>query len=217
MKKLIAAFLDVRKSYCQSKTLLFSALSVLPGIVFTLFNAALGIIYKSVWNGTISVYYVLLTIVRGIVVYSQGRSKTTDDYKDNQTNRRIYIRTHIIMLFMDICLIAPIAYMVIGERSYEHGMIPAITMATYTTYRVAMGVINFIKSRKHENILIKALRTVNLQDSLAALLTLQNALIIACDRGMKSMMALTGWTSAGIWLTIIFFTVKSFLDVRIKK
>ena len=215
MKKLIPAFLDVRKSYCQSKTLLFSALSFLPGIVFTLFNAALGIIYKSVWNGTISVYYVLLTIVRGIVVYSQGRSKTTDDYKDNQTNRRIYIRTHIIMLFMDICPIAPIAYMVIGERSYEYGMIPAITMATYTTYRVAMGVINFIKSRKHENILIKALRTVNLQDSLAALLTLP--LIIACGRGMKSMMALTGWTSAGIWLTIIFFTVKSFLDVRIKK
>lgn len=217
MKKLIVAFLDMWKADYQFKTLFFSALSALIGIAFTIFNAILGIIYKSVWNASISVYYMLLAIVRGIVVHSQRSSKMTDNYKDNETNRKIYIRTHIIILFMDICLIAPIAYMVIGERSYEYGLIPAITMAAYTTYRVTMGVINFIKSRKQENILIKALRTVNLQDSLVALLTLQNALIIASGSGMKSMMVLTAWTSAGIWLAIIFFTVKSFLDVRIKK
>jgi hypothetical protein len=217
MKKLITYFLDMRKADYQSKTLFFSAFSALVGIGFTLFNAALGILYKSVWNGTICVYYVLLAIVRGIIVYSQRRPKTAGRVEDNETNRKVYIRTHTIMIFMDICLIVPIAYMVIGKRSYEYGMIPAIAMATYTTYRVTMSVVNFIKSRKQENILIKALRTVNLQDSLVSVLTLQNALIIATGSGMKSMMVLTGWTSAGIWLAIIIFTVKSFLDVRIKK
>ena len=118
------------------------------------------------------------------------------------------------MIFMDMCLIAPIAYMVIGERSYVYGLIPAIAMAAYTTYRITMGIINLRKSRKQENILIKELRTINLQDSLVAVLTLQNALIIANGSDMQSMLALTAWTSAGIWLMIVIFTVKSFLYVR---
>ena len=118
------------------------------------------------------------------------------------------------MIFMDMCLIAPIAYMVIGERSYVYGLIPAIAMAAYTTYRITMGIINLGKSRKQENILIKELRTVDLQDSLVAVLTLQNALIIANGSDMQAMLALTAWTSAGIWLMIVIFTVKSFLYVR---
>ena len=51
------------------------------------------------------------------------------------------------MIFMDMCLIAPIAYMVIGERSYVYGLIPAIAMAAYTTYRITMGIINLVKCK----------------------------------------------------------------------
>lgn len=99
MKKLLIVFLDMWKADYQSKTFFFSAFSALIGIGFTLFNAALGILYNSVWNGTICVYYVLLAIVRGIIVYSQRRSKTADSYKDNKTNRKVYIIAHTTMLF----------------------------------------------------------------------------------------------------------------------
>ena len=43
---------------------------------------------------------------------------------------------------------------------------------------------------------------------------LQNALIIANGSDMLSMLTLTAWISAGIWLMIVIFTVKSFLYVR---
>lgn len=202
------------KADYQFKTLATSTLSALVGLGFTVFNVVLGIVYKSVWNISISVYYVLLAIVRGIVVHSQRKVNVADNQKKQEQYKRIYFKTHILMIFMDMCLIAPIAYMVIGERSYEYGLIPAIAMAAYTTYRITMGIINLGKSRKQENILIRELRTVNLQDSLVAVLTLQNALIIANGSDMQSMLALTAWTSAGIWLMIVIFTVKSFLYVR---
>ena len=214
MKKIIMGFIDMWKADYQFKTLATSTLSALSGLGFTVFNVVLGIIYKSVWNISISVYYVLLAIVRGIVVHSQRKVSVADNQKKQEQYKRIYFKTHILMIFMDMCLIAPIAYMVIGERSYEYGLIPAIAMAAYTTYRITMGIINLGKSRKQENILIKELRTVNLQDSLVAVLTLQNALIIANGSDMQSMMTLTAWTSAGIWLMIVIFTVKSFLYVR---
>lgn len=214
MKKIILGFIDMWKADYQFKTLTTSTLSVLSSLGFTIFNVVLGIVYKSVWNISISVYYVLLTIVRGIVVHSQRNVNVADNQKKQEQYKRIYFKTHILMIFMDMCLIAPIAYMVIGERSYEYGLIPAIAMAAYTTYRITMGIINLGKSRKQENILIRELRTVNLQDSLVAVLTLQNALIIANGSDMQSMLALTAWTSAGIWLMIVIFTVKSFLYVR---
>ena len=214
MKKIIRGFIDMWKADYQFKTLATSTLSALVGLGFTVFNVVLGIVYKSVWNISISVYYVLLAIVRGIVVHSQRKVSAADNQKNQEQYKRIYFKTHILMIFMDMCLIAPIAYMVIGERSYEYGLIPAIAMAAYTTYRITMGIINLGKSRKQENILIRELRTVNLQDSLVAVLTLQNALIIANGSDMQSMLALTAWTSAGIWLMIVIFTVKSFLYVR---
>ena len=214
MKKIIMGFIDMWKADYQFKTLATATLSALVGLGFTVFNVVLGIVYKSVWNISISVYYVLLAIVRGIVVHSQIKVNVADNQKKQEQYKRIYFKTHILMIFMDMCLIAPIAYMVIGERSYEYGLIPAIAMAAYTTYRITMGIINLGKSRKQENILIRELRTVNLQDSLVAVLTLQNALIIANGSDMQSMLALTAWTSAGIWLMIVIFTVKSFLYVR---
>ena len=214
MKKIIMGFIDMWKADYQFKTLATSTLSALVGLGFTVFNVVLGIVYKSVWNISISVYYVLLAIVRGIVVHSQRKVSAADNQKNQEQYKRVYFKTHILMIIMDMCLIAPIAYMVIGERSYEYGLIPAIAMAAYTTYRITMGIINLGKSRKQENILIRELRTVNLQDSLVAVLTLQNALIIANGSDMQSMLALTAWTSAGIWLMIVIFTVKSFLYVR---
>ena len=189
MKKIIMGFIDMWKADYQFKTLATSTLSALVGLGFTVFNVVLGIIYKSVWNISISVYYVLLAIVRGIVVHSQRKVNVADNQKKQEQYKRIYFKTHILMIFMDMCLIAPIAYMVIGERSYEYGLIPAIAMAAYTTYRITIGIINLGKSRKQENILIRELRTVNLQDSLVAVLTLQNALIIANGSDMQSMLA----------------------------
>ena len=176
MKKIIMGFIDMWKADYQFKTLTTSTLSVLFSLGFTIFNVVLGIVYRSVWNISISVYYVLLAIVRGIVVHSQRKVSAADNQKNQEQYKRIYFKTHILMIIMDMCLIAPIAYMVIGERSYEYGLIPAIAMAAYTTYRVIMGIINLVKSQKQENILIKELRTVDLQDSLVAVLTLQNAL-----------------------------------------
>jgi len=153
---------------------------------------------------------VLLAIVRGTIV----RLLSKNIMQQPEKCRNLYIGTHITMLIMDIALIAPIAYMVIGKLRYDFGMGPAIVMAAYTMYRLTMGIIHMVKCKKEENLLIKELRTINLQDALVALLTLQNALIIANGTEMTSMMGLTEWTSFGIWATILFFTIKSFTKVR---
>lgn len=150
--------------------------------------------------------------MRRIIVRSQR--KTADKNQDKEIIKKTYAVTHIILILIDLALVVPISLMVIGARNYTFGMIPAITMAAYTTYRMTMSIIHYLKSKRNENRFIRVIRTINLQDTLVSVLTLQNALIIANGDDMTSMMRLTMWTSAGIWGVILFFTVKSFMMIR---
>lgn len=93
-------------------------------------------------------------------------------------------------------------------------MIPAIAMAAYTTYRVTASVLHYKRSRRLENPLIAELRTINLIDALVAILTLQNALIMANGGQNEKMRIVTAWTSGGIFLLILLFTVFSFTRIR---
>ena len=94
MKKIIMGFIDMWKADYQFKTLATSTLSALVGLGFTVFNVVLGIVYKSVWNISISVYYVLLAIVRGIVVHSQRKVIVADNQK-SKNNTKGFISKHI--------------------------------------------------------------------------------------------------------------------------
>ena len=54
-----------------------------------------------------------------------------------------------------------------------------IVISTITTYRITMSIVHFRKSRKKDNSLLFELRMINMKDALVAVLSLQNALIIA--------------------------------------
>ena len=115
---------------------------------------------------------------------------------------------------MDVSLIGPIYVMVSGERSYTYGLIPAIAMAAYTTYRITISIIHFRKSRKKDNSLLFELRMINMTDALVAVLSLQNALIIANGGMNEGMRTLTAWTSGGIYLVIVLITIMTFIKVQ---
>lgn len=186
-------------------------------IAFTFYNGALGVIHRSIWNGSICVYYLLLAAIRSVVVISQRnvfKSGTTDD---TVQQRRVYFLTHFALLLMNISLIVPIAVMVRGQRSYTLGLIPAIAMAAYTTYRVTIAIIHYRKARRTNHLMVSELRTINLVDALVAILTLQNALIMANGGPSEHMITVTAWTSAGILTIILVITVISFTRLRLSR
>lgn len=206
-----STLVSLREDY-HFRTVYTTMISALITFGFTVFNGVIGVLYRSVWNISICIYYVLLAVVRRIIVRSQR--KTVDKNQDKEIIKKTYVVTHIILILIDVALVVPIALMVIGARNYTYGMIPAISMAAYTTYRMTMSIIHYFKSKRNENRFIRVIRTINLQDTLVSVLTLQNALIIANGDDMASMMRLTMWTSAGIWGVILFFTVKLFMMIR---
>ncbi|MGN0432653.1 MAG: hypothetical protein ACI4EQ_09905 [Lachnospiraceae bacterium] len=211
MKVVIKRFLDVWKADYNFKTYATSTLSSLIGIAFTIYNGFLGFYYSSIWNCSICVYYILLAVVRGIIVGYQRKTYDISNESGRNHGRKIFYLTHIIMFLMNVSLIVPIAVMIKGGRAYNLGMIPAITMATYTTYRIVMAIMHYSKSRKIDNALVKELRTTNLIDTLVAVLTLQNTMIIASAGEItEEMRILSIISSTVIWLSIVTLSVLSF-------
>ena len=203
MKQRIKDFQKTWESDYYFSTVFSSAISTLISIVFALYNGALGIVYQSWWHGLICVYYLLLATIRAILIGTRRKNQKT-----------IRMITYLLLLVMDVSLIGPIYVMVSGERSYTYGLIPAIAMAAYTTYRITISIVHFRKSRKKDNSLLFELRMINMTDALVAVLSLQNALIIANGGMNEGMHTLTAWTSAGIYLAIVLITIMSFIKVQ---
>lgn len=210
MKNKLIKLLDEWKCDHGFKIFASSLLSALAGGIFALLNCALWVMYRFIWNGTICVYYILLTFVRIILIHHYGKSKSSYGI----SSKKIFVFSHIIIFLMNISMAAPIAIMVKEGRNVDLGLIPAIAMAAYTTYRICFAVFNYKKSFKAQNGIIRVLSMINLIDALMAVLTLQNTLIVV-NRAQYDydMFILSAVTSAVIIGIITILSVFSLIKV----
>lgn len=186
-------------------TMISSELSACINIAFVIFNGVFALLYHSVWHLSVFCYYAILLGIRGYIIFS---------IKTKQSQKKVYIRTHIFLLIMSISMVFPFAVMVNGEREYNYGLIPAIAIAAYTTYRITMASIHLRKSRKIETLLIKELRTINFVDSLMAITSLQNTMIMANGGMTEEMKTLCSWSNGGVFLLLLFVIIYSFCLVK---
>ena len=214
MREQLKGLMEMQRKDYLLKTVTFSIVSMLVGFAFALYNGVIGIVCRSLWNGAICVYYFLLAGIRAIII-SLHRKEAAGRHKwDAAHRRKTFFATHMVLILMNISLVVPAAVMVTDGRSYTYGLIPAIAMAAYTTYRITMSIIHYRRSRHNANIYVAELRAINVIDSLVAVLTLQNALIVTNGGMTDEMQTLSAWTSAGILVIIAVITVQSLLRIR---
>ncbi len=207
----IRSFLKSWKKDYIFKTLASSVISFTVTIIFALYNGFLGICQLSIWHGGICVFYLLLAAIRGIILLTEKNNRTRDDKQKSECRQRTFIISTFLLLLLNLALALPISLMVVLKKPVNMGLIPAITMAAYTTYKLTMASINIQKQkrRNHNHILIAELRTINLIDAFVSILTLQNTLIMVnqTKSNGNDMLALSAISSAAIYAIIIFVTV----------
>lgn len=198
--KLIRSF---RSDY-RFATLFTSGLSTLADVAFVAFNGIFGSVYRSVWHLSIFAYYALLLAIRGHILISIAKKRP---------QRQVCLRVHILLILMSLALFFPARSMVFGEREYHHGLIPAIAVAAYTTYRIVMASVHLKRGKRDGRPLIKLLRTIGFADALVAVMTMQNTLIMANGGMVEEMKTLCAWTNGGIILSVVSIVLHSFVRV----
>jgi hypothetical protein len=123
------------------------------------------------------------------------------------------------MLLLNVSLIVPVSLMVMLQKPVSMTFIPAIAMASYTTYKVTMAAVNLKRRRKSADRLIRLLRTISFIDALVSILTLQNTLIMVMAKGnLSDILPLTAISSGAIWAFILLLSVSALVNgLRSKK
>lgn len=174
--------------------------------LFALYNGGLGIWYASLWHGSICIYYILLSLVRGILLAAERKAKGKEKKLAESYRRKIFIMTSGIVIVMNAALVTPVSLMALDQRPIHTGLIPAITSAAYTTYKLSAAAVKF--KRANGTILDRELSMIRLVDALVSVLVLQNTLIIAVNGDISLRLSrLVTSSSAGIFLLIFAVSV----------
>ena len=206
----VRSFLGVWREDDTCQTLTGAAASFGCTLLFALYHGCLGLWYGSVWHGSIGGFYLLLTAIRGSILLTEKRNKVRPEAKRDLCRRWTFVISSLLLLVLDLALILPISMMVVLDTPVSMGLIPAIAMAAYTTWKTVMASIHFSRQRLRPsgNILVSELRTVNVMDALVSILTLQNTLIMvnqAKDTG-NSMLPVSAISSGVIYAVIVSIT-----------
>ncbi len=183
------------------------SIQLLLGLLFALYNGIFGIVFRSVWHIEIGIYYVLLLAVKTVVFAGFRLSKKQKSLKT------VFVTTSVLLFFINAALILPIISMIRYERPVAFPLEVAIGIAAYTTYKVTMTVVRFVKTRKSTNLLEREIVTIRFVESIVSVLTLQNTLIMvnaaANDEGLRILCTV----SSAIGLcAILYLTVKMIVD-----
>ena len=180
--------------------------SLIFTLAFSIFNRILGIVKESVWHETISIYYFILVIIRGILILYIYKSNT----KEKEV--LVYRVIRILLVVLNILLIFPIVLLIMNKRVVEMTLIPSIAVALYVTVKTSVTITQFVKKRKEEHVLFKELRTINLMDVTVSILTLTNTLIAVNSTEFD-----IGMYYLTIAVSIVGFAVNIFLLTRLRE
>lgn len=168
------------------------AISFLASVAFAIYNGFLGIFKHSIWNGSICVYYMLLLSIKALILINENKIKNKDEIDKKIKRKKTFYTSSILLFLINVALLAPITLMVLNKKSVELSMVAGIAIATYTTYKIIISIVNYTKNRKNENLAFRQIRTINLIDAILSILTLQNTLIsINGANNNKNMFILT--------------------------
>ena len=208
----IARFLRTWREDYIYQTLMSSAVSFVCTALFAVYTGFLGLCYGSVWHGSIGIFYLLLMVIRGMVLLTEHRNRTRGQAEQDRCRRRTFLTSAVLLLMLDLALILPISMMVVLDKPVSMGLIPAISMAVYTTWKITMSSIHIRRQRRRSggNLLVAELRTVNFIDALVAILTLQNTLIMVkrTTADENAMLPLSAVSSGLIYAVIVAITVQ---------
>lgn len=228
LKARLIAFMEKRDFTYQLlrnfgfRTVVFAIFSFAMSLLFSAFNAYMGIVNRSIWYGALATYYIALAFLRGgILVYHKNKRNKKADSSDEYTKARIYRNSGLIMLFLNIALSSAIAQMIFAGEHFTYIGWTIFAYAAYAFYKITMSIINFVRAHKQTDLTVSAIRNINLADALVAILALQTALLTMFGDGTMNislMNTLTGTLvslcTVGIAIYMLVFATKRMKTIK---
>ncbi len=182
--------------------------SLIFNLFFAFYNGILGVISFSLIFAASSVYYLMLSLMRFVVVMSSKGGKTQNDRLCASVIGVILI---IISVVFHVIVIVSMKY----NTAALYGTITMITIATFTFTKITAAVITAVKHRKDSSRLYKAVNAIRYSEVAVSLLTMQQSMLVSFGNANdKSSVILNAFTGAGVCFFILVLGIVTFKGSR---
>ena len=199
------------------RTVIFAIGSFAMSLLFSGFNAYMGIVNRSIWYGALAAFYIALAFIRGGVLtyHSKKIGKQKDTQNDEYVKAKVYRNSGIITLILNIALSAAIAQMIFSGAHFTYIGWTIFAYAAYAFYKITMSIISFIRAHKQTDLTVRAIRNINLVDALVSILALQTALLTMFSEEGVNISLMN--TLTGIAVSVISISIGIYMIVSANK
>lgn len=197
----------VREVSFRTEIALYQGLFV--NLLYVALKLGSGIYYRSIWFGSLVIYYFLLAVMRFSLIH-HVRSRKDD--KISELKR--YRFCGIVLLLMNEALAAIVIIVVRQNKGFEYSGYLIFAMALYAFYAVIKSAVNVVKYKKYESPVMSAAKAIDLTAALVSMLSLETAMLARFgedDAVFRRLM--TSATGAGVCVivlgTALFMIAKS--------
>lgn len=182
-------------------------LSLGLNLLYTGLKFFCGIYYRSVWFGTLAVYYFLLAVMRFLLLHHANRSAFGTDLISELKRYRL---CGIILLLMNTALTGVVILMVVQQEGFRYTGYLIYVMAMYAFYNIIAAVRNVVKYRKFNSPVMSAAKAISLAAALVSMLSLETAMLAQFDDGKNPeafRQVMTGTTGGCVCLLVLGMAV----------
>lgn len=168
------------------RTLIFATISLVINVGYVALHVVLafttGAFY---WFIFLAGYYTILVVLRSVIIlYHKSKGKNQLSKTETMQLEIKKFRTcGIILTLIPFTLAVPIAQIIMLDRAFIHAGLAIFAFSAYSFYKIIMAIYNVIKSRKHTDVTIQAVRYVSLSDALVSIFALQTAMFHEFSKG----------------------------------
>jgi len=201
------------------RTILFAVPGMVSNIIFAAFNGVIGITSHSAWFGTLSAYYILLSIMQEGIVRPE-RKLVVNKEKGEHIRRElsVYRRNSVLFIFMAVVLAGAVILLQNSQGGKNYPGFTIYAVATYTFYKIITSTIQVIKVGKRKSPLLSITRRIGYIDACVSILTLQTAMFASFADGEEELIKLmNGITGTVVCVMVLGLGIQGIYSSRKEK
>ncbi|MGN0292413.1 MAG: hypothetical protein ACI4D3_00245 [Lachnospiraceae bacterium] len=157
------------------KTRVSLYLSLGVNMLFAAMKFFFGIWYRSVWFGTLAVYYTMLAVMRFLLLRHVNRSVIGSDLASELKQYRL---CGVILVLMNIALAGVVVLVVQKNEGFHYAGYLIYVVAMYAFYNIITAVRDVIKYREYKSPVMSAAKAIKLAAALVSMLSLETAMLM---------------------------------------
>ncbi|MGN0628703.1 MAG: hypothetical protein ACI4IW_03635 [Oscillospiraceae bacterium] len=144
-------------------------------VAFAAVKLFYGLYYRSVWFGTLAVYYMTLAVMHFLLLHHVNRNSIGADPVSEWKRYRV---CGVILMLMNTALSGVVVLVVQKNEGFSYPGYFIYVVAMYAFYNVIAAVIGAVKFRKFKSPVMSAAKIIKLAAALVSMLSLETAMLM---------------------------------------